>query len=194
MTAMVAALRVPKVRWGIGVLLGAGVLVNYFDRVNLSVAAPQMQHEFLLSDGQLGWLFSGLFWPYALLQIPTGMILDRFGVTSVNRLSAFLWSVASHRDRLRRRVRWHSGGARSARRRGGTELPGKLEGHGLLVPPPGTVAGDIDLRCRSEVLERDRHPPGGAGGRSVRLAVGLWYHRTAETERYVPLGMQPSGD
>ena len=95
MTAMVAALRVPKVRWGIGVLLGAGVLVNYFDRVNLSVAAPQMQQEFLLSDGQLGWFFSGLFWPYALLQIPTGMILNRFGVTSVNRLSAFLWSVAS---------------------------------------------------------------------------------------------------
>jgi hypothetical protein len=50
---MVAALRVPKVRWGIGVLLGAGVLGNYFDRVNLSVAAPQTQHESLLSDRRL---------------------------------------------------------------------------------------------------------------------------------------------
>ena len=37
MTAMPAALHVPRVRWSIGVLLGAGVLINYFDRINLSV-------------------------------------------------------------------------------------------------------------------------------------------------------------
>src|SRR5450755_4135219 len=87
--------RIPKLRWGIGVLLGVGVLINYFDRINLSVAAPQLQHEFGLTDGELGWLFSGFFWSYALLQIPTGMILDRFGVTWVNRISTFLWSVMS---------------------------------------------------------------------------------------------------
>ena len=76
-------------------LLGAGVLINYFDRINLSVGAPQLQQEFGLTDGELGWLFSGFFWSYAVLQIPTGMILDRFGVTSVYRVTAFLWSVAS---------------------------------------------------------------------------------------------------
>ena len=56
-----AAPRIPGVRWGIGVLLGAGVLVNYFDRINLSVGAPQLQQEFCLTDGELGWLFSGFF-------------------------------------------------------------------------------------------------------------------------------------
>jgi MFS family permease len=95
MTAMATPLRIPKVRWGIGVLLGAGVLINYFDRINLSVGAPQLQEEFGLTDGELGWLFSGFFWSYALLQIPTGMILDRFGVTWVYRVSAFLWSLTS---------------------------------------------------------------------------------------------------
>src|SRR6202035_775604 len=95
MAARAVALRIPKVRWGIGVLLGAGVLVNYFDRINLSVGGPQLQQDFGLTDSELGWLFSGLFWPYAVMQIPTGMILDRFGVTPVNRLSTFLWSVAS---------------------------------------------------------------------------------------------------
>jgi sugar phosphate permease len=95
MTAVPAALRIPRVRWGIGVLLGAGVLINYFDRINLSVGSPQLQQEFGLTDGELGWLFSGFFWSYALLQIPTGMILDRFGVTSVYRVSAILWSIAS---------------------------------------------------------------------------------------------------
>ncbi len=87
--------RIPRLRWGIGVLLGMAVLVNYFDRINLSVAAPQLKHEFGLTDGELGWLFSGFFWSYALMQIPTGMILDRFGVTRVNRISTFFWSVIS---------------------------------------------------------------------------------------------------
>jgi sugar phosphate permease len=95
MTAIPATLRIPRVRWGIGVLLGAGVLINYFDRINLSVGAPQLQQEFGLTDGELGWLFSGFFWSYALLQIPSGMILDRFGVTAVYRVSSFLWSLTS---------------------------------------------------------------------------------------------------
>ena len=80
------AQRIPRRRWGIGVLLGAGILVNYFDRINLSVSAPQLQHEFGLSTEQLGLLFSAFFWSYALLQIPTGLVLDRFGVTLVGRI------------------------------------------------------------------------------------------------------------
>ena len=95
-TAKAASSRgVPRLRWSIGVLLGVGVLINYFDRINLSVAAPQLKHDFGLSDGELGWLFSGFFWSYALLQIPTGMILDRFGVTKVNRVSTLFWSLIS---------------------------------------------------------------------------------------------------
>jgi MFS transporter, ACS family, D-galactonate transporter len=70
-------------------------MVNYIDRINLSVAAPQLQHEFGLGNAQLGLLFSAFFWAYALLQIPSGLVLDRFGVTRVGRASALLWSVAS---------------------------------------------------------------------------------------------------
>jgi len=91
----VAGKVIPKRRWRIGTLLGAGVLINYFDRINLSVAAPQLQAAFHLSTPQLGLLFSAFFWSYALLQIPTGMVLDRFGVTRVGRIGAFLWAVAS---------------------------------------------------------------------------------------------------
>jgi len=87
--------RVPGRRWTIGVLLGVGILINYFDRINISVAAPQLQHEFNLSPEELGILFSAFFWSYSLLQVPGGMVLDRFGVTFVGRWGAFLWSVAS---------------------------------------------------------------------------------------------------
>jgi ACS family D-galactonate transporter-like MFS transporter len=87
--------QVPGRRWTIGVLLGVGVLINYIDRINLSVAAPQLQQEFNLSPEEIGLLFSAFFWSYSLLQVPGGMVLDRFGVTLVGRCGAFLWAVAS---------------------------------------------------------------------------------------------------
>jgi sugar phosphate permease len=87
--------RIPRRRWGIGALLGVGILINYFDRINLSVAAPQLQHEFGLDAAQMGLLFGAFFWSYALLQIPTGLVLDRYGVTLVGRIGSFLWSAAT---------------------------------------------------------------------------------------------------
>ena len=73
---------VPKRRWMIGVLLGIGVLINYFDRINISVAGPQLTEAFKLTPGELGVLFSAFFWPYALLQVPAGLLLDRYGLAA----------------------------------------------------------------------------------------------------------------
>ena len=92
---MAAPPGVGRRRWTIGVLLGVGILINYFDRVNISVAAPQLQKEFGLTPVELGLLFSAFFWTYAILQVPVGMVLDRFGVMTVSRVGAFLWGVAS---------------------------------------------------------------------------------------------------
>jgi ACS family D-galactonate transporter-like MFS transporter len=86
---------IPHRRWWIGVLLGSGILVNYFDRIGLSVAGPQLQLEFGLDPAQLGLIFSVFFWSYALLQIPVGVVLDRFGVMPIGRIGAALWSVAT---------------------------------------------------------------------------------------------------
>ena len=86
---------VPRYRWRIGSLIGVGVLINYFDRISLSVAGPQLQASLGLTPADLGLLFSAFFWSYAMLQIPAGMILDRFGVTRIGRWGAFLWGAAS---------------------------------------------------------------------------------------------------
>ncbi len=82
-------------RWRIAVLLGIGVIVNFFDRVNLSVAVTPLKGEYGLSMVALGYLLSSYSWTYILLQLPSGPVLDRYGVKRVIRLSAFLWSVAS---------------------------------------------------------------------------------------------------
>src|SRR5690348_12691292 len=73
--------RVPRLRWRIAGLIGAGVLINYFDRISISVAGPQLESSFHLTPVDLGVLFSAFFWSYALLQIPVGLVVDRLGVT-----------------------------------------------------------------------------------------------------------------
>ncbi|HEV3085763.1 MAG TPA: MFS transporter [Candidatus Elarobacter sp.] len=87
--------RVTNLRWGIAILLGIGVLINYFDRVNLTVAGPSLRKEFGIDEIQFGYLLSGFAWTYAVLQIPVGVFLDRFGVVIIGRATALLWSIAS---------------------------------------------------------------------------------------------------
>jgi MFS transporter, ACS family, D-galactonate transporter len=87
--------KVPRRRWGIALLLGFGVLVNYFDRVNLSVSQQALHTAFGISTVMFGYLLSAYSWTYAALQLPSGLLLDRFGVKLVGRCGTFLWSVAS---------------------------------------------------------------------------------------------------
>jgi MFS transporter, ACS family, D-galactonate transporter len=85
----------PRRRWGIACLLGFGVLVNYFDRVNLSVSQEALHAAFGISTVMFGYLLGAYSWTYALLQLPSGLLLDRFGVRRVGRISTVLWSAAS---------------------------------------------------------------------------------------------------
>src|SRR5438874_2405326 len=75
--------QVPGRRWLIGCLLGVGILINYIDRVGLSAATPELTKELGLTATDIGLLSSAFFWTYSLLQVPGGMVLDRFGVTAV---------------------------------------------------------------------------------------------------------------
>jgi MFS family permease len=86
---------VPRRRWRIAWLLGLGVLVNYFDRVNLSVSHAALTTTFGISAVTFGYLSGAYNWTYAICQLPIGVILDRFGIRRVGRLSIILWSVAS---------------------------------------------------------------------------------------------------
>jgi MFS family permease len=88
-------LKIPRRRWGIAALLGLGVLVNYFDRVNLSVSRDALQDAFGISAVMFGYLSSAYNWSYALLQLPSGLLLDRFGVRRVGIVSTVIWSIAS---------------------------------------------------------------------------------------------------
>jgi MFS family permease len=82
-------------RGTIAIILGIGILVNYFDRVNLSIAHDALQQAFGISDIMFGYLLGAYSWTYALMQLPSGSLLDRFGVRHVMLVSIVLWAIAS---------------------------------------------------------------------------------------------------
>jgi len=100
---------VPRRRWRIAFLLALGVLVNFFDRINLSVSRDALNVSFGLSLVAFGYLSSAFSWAYAAMQMPAGMLLDWFGVRRVGRISAFLWSVASFAAALSPGLSWFFG-------------------------------------------------------------------------------------
>jgi MFS family permease len=84
-----------KARWSVALLMGFGILINYVDRLSISVTQGPLTKEFGLTAIEFGVLSSAFLWSYAIMQIPSGMLLDRFGVKKVWGASAVLWTVAS---------------------------------------------------------------------------------------------------
>jgi ACS family D-galactonate transporter-like MFS transporter len=81
--------------WALLLLLALSVLINYLDRGNLSIAAPSITKELVLSDTQMGMLLSAFFWTYAAFQLVSGWLVDRYDVRWVYAGGYLLWSVAT---------------------------------------------------------------------------------------------------
>ena len=79
----------------LALLLALSIFINYIDRGNLSIAAPVLKDDLGLSVYQLGILFSSFFWTYAIFQIVSGWLVDRFSVYWVLALGILLWSAAT---------------------------------------------------------------------------------------------------
>jgi MFS family permease len=87
--------RIPRALWCILVLMVVSVAINYVDRGSLSTAAPLLKVDMVISPGHLGVLLSGFFWTYALLQIASGWLVDRYDVKWVMAIGFFVWSMAT---------------------------------------------------------------------------------------------------
>lgn len=84
-----------KKRYFIVFLLFISVVINYLDRANLSIAAPQMMKEIGFSTEQLGWIFSSWGWAYSAMQVPCGWLVDRYKPKYLLATFLGLWSIAT---------------------------------------------------------------------------------------------------
>jgi MFS family permease len=70
-------------------------MINYMDRIALSIAAKPIATEFHLSAISMGYLFSSFIWSYALFLLPMGVLIDRYGTKRMAAVGIFVWSAAT---------------------------------------------------------------------------------------------------
>jgi len=83
-----------NVRWVISVLLGVGIFISSIDRITVSLTADALAHDFGLNKAGFGLLIGSFSITYSLCQIPIGLILDRYGVQAVGRVTTFFAGAA----------------------------------------------------------------------------------------------------
>src|ERR1700716_422285 len=84
-----------KMRWMVIFLCFLAIAINYVDRANLAVAAPQIQKALNIGPAHMGLVMSGFFWTYALMQMPFGWFVDRVGARIALTLAVGWWSAFS---------------------------------------------------------------------------------------------------
>lgn len=78
----------------LGLLFGMN-LINYVDRVNITIVAPVILADLGWDKATLGSVMSVTLLGYALGQIPAGLLIDRFGGFVILAAMCFAWSLAT---------------------------------------------------------------------------------------------------
>jgi MFS family permease len=81
-------------RWSIVVLLLVASMINYFDRSTISFSLPLIAGELHLGPAEKGIVLSAFYWSYAAMQIPMGLLADRFNLRWIYAAAFALWSLA----------------------------------------------------------------------------------------------------
>jgi MFS transporter, ACS family, D-galactonate transporter len=91
--AAASAVKPSGVRWNIFLLMLFLISINYIDRASLSVAMPLISQEFDVDPAMQGLILSSFFWTYAAMQVPGGMLADRFKPRIVIALATIFWGA-----------------------------------------------------------------------------------------------------
>ena len=84
-------MNVKRSPWRIVIMLCATATAGYIARVNVSTAAPLLMKEFGLSQVAMGRIFSAFLLGYALFQVHSGALADRWGARRILTLAAWFW-------------------------------------------------------------------------------------------------------
>jgi MFS family permease len=70
-------------------------LINYVDRVNVTIVAPVILADLGWDKAKLGSVMSATLLGYAAGQIPAGLLIDRFGGVVILAVMCAAWSIAT---------------------------------------------------------------------------------------------------
>ncbi len=86
-------IRPTRVRYGVIGFAVALAIITYFDRVTLSKAQGLISRDLHLSKQEMGWVFAAFAASYALFEIPSGYMGDRWGPRRVLMRIVIWWST-----------------------------------------------------------------------------------------------------
>src|SRR6185503_7747300 len=87
-----APLAPTRARYGVIGFAIALAVIQYIDRICISKAAPQIQGALKFDDIKMGYVFGAFTLAYALFEIPTGYLGDRFGARKTLVRVCLWWS------------------------------------------------------------------------------------------------------
>jgi MFS family permease len=82
------------VRWRVFALACGMSFLLYLHRYTWNLVGPKLQDEFEFSNTESGFLFSLFYYTYACGQIPSGVVIDRWGAHRFLSVIMVVWSVA----------------------------------------------------------------------------------------------------
>ena len=80
-------------RYKIVAILWLLQMVNYMDRANIALAGPSMMKGLYIDPGSFGLVLAAFTAGYAFMQIPGGILADRFGAKVMLIAAPVVWSV-----------------------------------------------------------------------------------------------------
>jgi ACS family hexuronate transporter-like MFS transporter len=90
-----SSFKVPGLRWWIIGLVFLATLINYIDRLTISVLAPVITKDLHLSNTAFGGIVVWFLLAYTISQGVSGKIYDRIGTRLGFTFSIIVWSVAA---------------------------------------------------------------------------------------------------
>ena len=93
---MASGLQLPRpshVRYWVLALTTLVAVLLYLDRFCLGVAERYVKEDLGVSDAQMAIILSSFFWAYALGQVPSGWLSDRFGARLMLVIYLAVWSA-----------------------------------------------------------------------------------------------------
>jgi len=87
--------KIPKLRWVIAALLFLSTMINYADRLALSIVSRDLRNEFHLSEQDYSYIITAFFVAYAIMYAGSGYLVDRLGTRRGFALFISTWSIAA---------------------------------------------------------------------------------------------------
>ncbi|MFH7117333.1 MFS transporter, partial [Klebsiella pneumoniae] len=82
-----------NIRWIIVLLLFLVYMINYLDRVALSITVPMIEKDLALNAEQFGIIFGSFFFGYAVFNFIGGFAVGKICATPVIGLAGGLWAL-----------------------------------------------------------------------------------------------------